>query len=93
MFINKSKLFNGPLTQAFSCIESMYVSYTIKIDLTLGDDEPKVLQFLLDRLRIMLIRLEKSIRDCSEGLIAYKLLKNEQQNFQEAVDYIVQLQS
>jgi len=64
-----------------------------KIDLTLGDEEPKVFQFLLGRLRLMLMSLEKSISNCDESLLAHKLLSNEQQNYQDAVDYILQLQS
>lgn len=64
-----------------------------KIDLTLGDEEPKVFQFLLGRLRLMLMSLEKSISNCDESLLAHKLLSNEQQNYQDAVDYITQLQS
>jgi len=41
----------------------------------------------------MLMSLEKSISNCDESLLAHKLLSNEQQNYQDAVDYITQLQS
>ena len=41
----------------------------------------------------MLMSLEKSISTCDESLLAHKLLSNEQQNYQDAVDYILQLQS
>jgi len=65
-----------------------------KIDLTLGDDEPKVFQFLVSRLKLMLMRLDKALADCpSDSGMAFKLLTNERDNFQAAVDYIVQLQS
>jgi len=41
----------------------------------------------------MLMSLEKTISNCDESLLAHKLLTNEQQNYQDAVDYITQLQS
>ena len=61
--------------------------------MTLGDDEPKVFQFLLSRLRLMLLRLEKAIKETEGETLATKLLINERDNFQAAVDYIVELQS
>ena len=68
-----------------------------KIDLTLGDEEPKVFQFLQSRLKLMLLRLEKALASCPQGKeepsIAEKLLTNERDNFQAAVDYLIQLQS
>ena len=41
----------------------------------------------------MLLRLEKAIKECETETLATKLLINERDNFQAAVDYIVQLQS
>ena len=76
----------------FNSLFSCHKNY-IKIDLTLGDDEPKVFQFLLSRLKLMLLRLEKAIKECETETLATKLLINERDNFQAAVDYIVQLQS
>ena len=61
--------------------------------MTLGDDEPKVFQFLLSRLKLMLLRLEKAIKETEGETLATKLLINERDNFQAAVDYIVELQS
>ena len=78
----------------FFCI---FFNHLNKIDLTLGDEEPKVFQFLQSRLKLMLLRLEKSLAACPQGKdepsIAEKLLTNERDNFQAAVDYLIQLQS
>jgi len=58
------------------------------VDLSLGDEESKVFDFLLLRLRLMIANVDRCLEKCPEESLSKKLLQNERTNFTEASDYI-----